>query len=234
MEEPGRLVRFRDRIPSGAGAWDEKKWRYYLWHYYRYVEGVDCEIKRLLDTLEETGMDKNTIVLFASDHGENAAGHRTVLKTTLYNESCKVPFMLKIPEAERGVSDVPVSLMDILPTLCELCYIDPPDPMTGKSLSGLIKNGKSPKRPGIPVESYNGEGRAYIWKGYKYIAFNDGDTPQLFNLEEDPHETRNLAEDKAYADVLVEIRKSMADDFAKLEKAECLPSSSSWEEVLTP
>ncbi len=229
LKEPERLINFRNRIPSGAGNWDESKWRYYLWHYYRYVEGVDLEIKRLLDTLRDTGLDNNTIVVFASDHGENAAGHKTILKNTLYNESCRVPFLVKTPESLPARTDHPVSLMDIFPTICEYCDIDPPKDIRGKSLATLIENGVPPERTGIPIEGFKGEGRAYIWENYKYIAFNDEDNEQLFDLERDPYETKNLIDNDDLFEIREKIKHLMNLEFGQMEKADCLPESSLWE-----
>jgi len=222
--EPVKFKNFKSRIPSTRGNWDEKKWRYYLWHYYRYVEGVDCEISRLLTVLNDTGMSDNTIVVFASDHGENAAHHRTTLKTTLYNESCRVPMAIRIPKADKKtVVSEPVSLMDIFPTLCDFADIGQPENMTGRDLMSDLRD-----RSGVPIESYGGSGRAFAAGKYKVVAFNNGDQSQLFDLENDPFETKNLCKDVEYSDILVQMLKLMDNAFSTMDMAECLPEENKW------
>ncbi len=222
--EPEKFVKFKNRIPSTKGNWDKKKWRYYLWHYYRYVEGVDCEISRLLDVLDDTGLSKNTLVVFLSDHGENTANHRTTLKTTFYNESSKIPMVIYNPEnKENKINKHPVSIMDIFPTICDYAGIDSPLKMTGQSLcSGKLD------RKGILIENYNGCGRAYVTENYKYIAFNDNDQSQLFDLISDPDEQNNIINDIKYTNILIELKTSMELEFNKLDIVECIPKSAHW------
>jgi len=228
--EPEKFKFFKSKIPSSRGHWDEKKWRYYLWHYYRYVEGVDCEISRLMDVLEETGLSENTIIVFASDHGENTANHRTVLKTTLYNESCRVPMAILNPkDSKMKIIKKPVSLMDIFPTMCDFAGIDPPPNMTGLNL-----NSTEIDRSGVPIESYGGKGRAYITDRYKYIAFNDDDQAQLFDLVKDPYETINLYGNPEYADISAELARAMDNSFDSMNMAECLPEDSRWRNNFNP
>jgi arylsulfatase A-like enzyme len=223
-EEPDRFRKFKARIPSTRGNWNRDKWRRYLWNYYRYVEGVDLEINRLLDVLDETGFAENTIVVFMSDHGENTANHRTTLKTSFYNESCRVPMAIREPGRENmKIVTNPVSLMDIFPTLCDYADIDKPGKMTGINIAD-----GSFDRKGVPIENYNGSGRAFVTEEYKYIAFNDGDTPQLFNLTKDPYETKNIHNDRAYSKIVAALNREMVTAFAGLDVAECVPDDSRW------
>ena len=227
-DDPDKFTLFRDRIPSSKGNWTELKWRYYLWHYYRYVEGVDLEISRLLDVLEDTGLDENTVVVFMSDHGENTANHRTTLKTTLYDESCHVPMIVSPPKLTSGKEvRYPVSVMDTFPTLCGFAGIECPRGITGIDLTPVLEK-TSVDRPGVSVESYSGKGRAFINGRYKFIAFNDSDQMQLFDLEKDPFETVNLAYDPGHMGVVSDLRGKMADFFSGLEPAGCLPEDSLW------
>jgi len=222
--EPDKFLKFKNRIPSSRGNWDEKKWRYYLWHYYRYVEGVDCEISRLLDVLDDTGLSENTIVVFLSDHGENTANHRTTLKTTFYNESCKIPMAIYNPfcKSEHTFSK-PVSIMDVFPTICDYANIGLPEKLTGKSLYG-----SQPDRKGVLIENYGGRGRAYVTEKYKYIAFNDDDQPQLFNLTADPYEQKNIINDAEYKNIMIELSSCMEKEFNSLDIAECIPEDARW------
>jgi len=223
-DEPERFKKFKSRIPSSAGNWSEAKWRRYLWNYYRYVEGVDCEINRLLDVLDDTGLADNTIVVFMSDHGENTANHRTALKTTFYNESCRVPLAIKKPGIVSSETiTAPVSLTDIFPTLCSFADIETPSEMTGISISEGNFD-----RNGVIIENYNGSGRAYVTEKYKYIAFNDDDKHQLFDLEKDPFETENLLSGNGFKEIAEELHEKMIAAFDPLETAECIPKEYRW------
>ena len=89
-----------------------------------------------MDVLDDTGLSENTVVVFLSDHGENTANHRTTLKTTFYNESCKIPMAIYNPSCKSGRTFTqPMSIMDIFPTICEYANIDKPGKLTEMSSS---------------------------------------------------------------------------------------------------
>ncbi len=86
--------------------WTPLHWRYYLWSYYRHVEMVDAEIGRILDALDDSPYIDNTMIIFASDHGEGQGRHKTVLKNFLYDEAAKVPLIVSWPgRVQQGVQD---------------------------------------------------------------------------------------------------------------------------------
>jgi len=117
---------------------DEKKWREYIWAYYRMTEMVDAEIGKVLATLRETGQEENTIVVFVSDHGDCHGAHKWNQKTVFYDESSRVPFIVSWKgKTPQGTSDVLVNTgVDLFPTLCDFAGVAPPDGLPGKSLKG--------------------------------------------------------------------------------------------------
>ena len=101
-----------------------------MWSYYRHVEMVDGEIGRVMQALEETGLDKNTLVIFTSGHGEGIAEHQLARKQTAYEAAARVPLMVTwpghVPEGKTDAAHL-VTGMDIMPTVCEYAGIAPPN-----------------------------------------------------------------------------------------------------------
>jgi len=175
-----------------ASDWRRDDVRLYLHDYYRMVEQVDGEIGKVLAALRETGQDQNTVIVFASDHGEGLGGHRWAQKASFYEESLRVPFFVAGPGVATGVNGELTTLADIVPTMCALAGIPAPQDMCGVNVATGFE------RPFVTSELRYGtaerEGRMLRTKRHKYILFNSGArAEQLFDLETDPGENFNLA-----------------------------------------
>lgn len=175
-----------------ANEWRRDDMRLYLHDYYRMVEQVDGEIGKVLAALRETGRERDTVIVFASDHGEGLGGHRWAQKASFYEETLRVPFFVAGPGIAPGVNGELATLADIVPTMCALAGITAPADMRGVNVCGGFS------RPFVTSELRYGaaerEGRMIRTKRYKYVRFNSGARPeQLFDLETDPGETFNLA-----------------------------------------
>lgn len=227
-KEPKRIIKRRQSLSNIVGNWDERKYRTYLWHYYRYVEMVDYEISRLLQTLKDTGLDENTLVIFTTDHGENTAHHQLILKNTLYNESIRVPLVFKDKNIPVKRIKDNVSLIDVFPTLCDYANIEKPTDISGISLLPLIINNQPLKRDSVIIEAYGCSGRAIIKGDYKYICFNDDDQEQLFDLKNDSEEINNLCDDINYLGIKKQLKKEIDEWFSTKKIAQCIPQSSRW------
>lgn len=117
-------------------------------YYFASVTGVDREFGRILKTLEELGLDKNTIVVFTSDHGETMASHLEDPKNSPYTESMNVPFLIRYPKKLKPhVNDVLLSTPDIMPTLLSLAKLEKkiPNSVQGRNLSGYLKQDTNKK-----------------------------------------------------------------------------------------
>jgi arylsulfatase A-like enzyme len=196
-----------DLMSQGVGIaaqWREADVAHYRHDYYRMVEAVDHEIGRLLEALKVSGLEDNTLICFASDHGEGMGAHRWVQKAAFWEETVRVPFLFAgagVPR--RGIIDQTslATLADIMPTLCDFAGIPAPPDMRGISLRDTLA-GNVPSRPFVVSELQFRDdfrqGRMLRSARYKYVAFGGGARPeQLFDLEEDPGEVRNLAPDSA-------------------------------------
>jgi len=201
-------------------AWSEKQWRYYLWNYYRMVEMVDAEIGRVLQALEDSGEADNTVVVFTADHGEGRGRHQLVTKNYLYDEAAKVPLIFAGPGRVAQGKDTThlVSGLDILPTVCDYAGIQPPANVRGVSLRPLLEGKSAPAREFVPAE-VTVTGRMIRTQRYKYIAYKNDPVEQLFDMQADPGETKNLAADAKLASVLKDHRKLLADWEARLDVA---------------
>jgi len=173
--------------------------------YYAACTYVDNQIGKLLTTLKNCGLDKNTIVMFSGDHGDMLGERGLWYKMGWFENSARVPLIINYPPlfTPHRVKES-VSTLDLLPTLLDLVGGNQNDllPMDGRSLypalCGMAGNDEV-------FGEYMGEGTitptVMIRRGqYKYIT-SLVDAPQLFNLENDPHELYNLAEDMHHANV---------------------------------
>ncbi|MHB8897586.1 MAG: sulfatase family protein [Thermoguttaceae bacterium] len=205
-----------DYLPPGSFRnyvrtnWSEEDWRMHRWAYCRLTELVDRQIGRVLDSLREAGLEKNTVVVFTSDHGDHDASHRLEHKSELYENACRVPLVVRSPAGTApGTVDrshlVSVGL-DLLPTLCDFAGIEPPAGLRGRSVRPLAE-GRRPNqwREELVVESL--AGRTLRTDRFKYNVYATGrNREQLIDLQADPGEMVNLAGDADHAAVLQQHR----------------------------
>lgn len=195
------------------GEVDEDTVREGLAHYFAYCEQLDAQIGRVLDRLERSGQAENTLVIFVTDHGDMVGAHRMWIKGWMPYEECyRIPMVMRWPGRIRPGSVSPrlVQSMDIGHTLVDLLGLEPLAFPDGRSLAPLVE---SPARTDWDDEVlcafYGGElvytQRMVITDRYKYV-FNGFDFDELYDLEADPHEVRNMVADDAYDQVVTEMR----------------------------
>ncbi len=242
IDEPDALRRLRQSYQASAmfpvGSFGDREWREYLWAYYRMIECVDGHIAVLMETLEAAGLSENTLVIFLSDHGDAQGAHLWNQKTTLYDESARVPCILSYPaRIPPGISDVLVQTgIDLAPTLCDAAGIASPPDLPGRSLlEAVSKATPGQERPyivtqtrfvqGAPLDGTipDVSGRMVRGQRYKYCVYDAGaHRESLVDMDQDPGETTNLAGKRGYAPVLAEYRRYLqefcdrtADEFLK-------------------
>lgn len=171
--------------------------------YYGACSFVDDAFGTLLTTLRETGLDENTVIIVLADHGEMLGERGLWYKMSFFEDACRIPLMISAPDrfAPRRVKEC-VSLVDILPTLCDLADHDNALPTDGRSLVPLCAGESG--TDGVFGE-YTAEGaiapivmiRRAQWK----FVHCPADPDQLYDLGADPNELHNLATDPAHADI---------------------------------
>jgi arylsulfatase A-like enzyme len=215
--------------PIGAGL---------QWQLERFVSKVDVDVGLLLAAIDASPFRDNTLIVFSVDHGEAAGQHRMIQKFTLYEESIRVPLVVAslgerfaINKNTRDTEHL-VSGVDLLPTILDYAGVEGPDRLSGQSLRPLVEGQDVPWREVAYVES-NCWGRALVGSRWKYITEyrpEEGEVTipgpdrqrlgveQLFDLEADPHECRNLAEEPEMEPLLESLRTALLEQEARLER----------------
>ncbi len=174
--------------------------RQHLAGYYATISHLDHEVGRVLQAVDDRGWMKNTIVIFSSDQGLAVGGrHGLMGKQNLY-EHVKPPLVFAGPGIPRGQSDALVYLFDLFPTICELAGAKTPHVAEGRCLMPNVRN---PSVPGWPylLGAYKDCQRMIRDARWKLLEYRAGEArnAQLFNLESDPDELNNLADDPKFA-----------------------------------
>jgi len=166
------------------------------------VSHTDYCVGLLLDALKEEGLEENTIIVFLSDHGVQLGRKNLWKKRTLWEATAQVPMIIKAPGNVSPLRvDVPVGMIDIYPTLCDLVGIAKPEHLEGLSLIGLMEGGKASKQR-KPVLTSHGPGNFALRDArWRFIRYADG-SEELYDHNVDPDEHTNLANNPEYAPVI--------------------------------
>jgi arylsulfatase A-like enzyme len=199
---PQRHYLEEDQGKPYVGA-DREIWRRYRAFYNELIEKVDREIGPVLDTARGGGAAPITI--FSSDHGDLGGSHGLPYKgPAMYEELVRVPLVISWPGSIRAArSDALVSLLDVLPTLCDLANVPAPAGIDGVSLKSALEQPGTPVRQVVFSEYYGKQNwrvpirmaRTAQWKYVRYLTYGE----ELYDLTADPGELRNRANERAAA-----------------------------------
>ena len=190
--------------------------------YYAMIEFLDEEFGRLVDYLDTTGQRENTIIIFMSDHGEMLGDHGLALKGCRFYEGlARVPLMISwLGRVQPQISDELIELVDIVPTLYELLGMDVPPWVQGQSAASWIRGGELnvPHRRFVRAEHYAAtnfpdETHATMYRDrrWKLVVYHRKNICELYDLENDPWEHRDLSQDADYAEVKWELLQRSFD-----------------------
>ncbi|WP_273277213.1 sulfatase [Maribacter polysiphoniae] len=183
------------------------------------VSFVDDQIGKVLKALENSPNGKNTIVVLWSDHGQHLGEKRHFRKQALWEEATRVPLFFKVPNNKNNgqKSSQVVSLLDIYPTLTDLCGLPKLPKLEGESLVPLI-NAPEKKQDRAILTTWYYKNHAVRSNDYRYIHYRDGGE-ELYDHTTDPGEHINLADDPKYLSVIEDHKKW-------LPKTNALPAGS--------
>jgi len=217
--------RSSDRDDLWHGDLGEEQVRRSRQGYYGSVSFVDEQIGRILEALEQRGWLEQTLIVFIADHGDMTGDHHLWRKSYAYEASARIPMLLRWPEglvsARRGqLLREPVELRDVLPTLLDAAGATVPEGLDGRSLLDLVRGRKEGWRSWIDLEHdvcYSPENHwsALTDGRWKYIFHARDGREQLFYVERDPGELKDLAGDPAWQDTLRQWRQRLIEHLAE-------------------
>jgi len=203
--------------------------RHFIQAYLASVASVDEQIGRILDAIDNSSLKENTIIVLTSDHGWGMGEKDYLYKNSLWQESTRVPLILRAPGIGKpsGIVTQPVSLIDIYPTMIDLCGLDDNTmkndrghPLDGHSLKPLLEKPAQGKWSGPSSAltalykwrmKYNPSQENYSLRtdNWRYIRYENG-KEELYSTREDPHEWTNLADHPDHTATLQKFRRQLS------------------------
>lgn len=201
--------------------------------YYGQMSQIDYHLGRLFGSLRAQGIDRNTAIVFTSDHGECLGDHGLFAKHCFLESAARVPLIIRMPPAMDVPSAeercAPAQTADITPTLLDLVGLPQDDAAEGKSLLPLMKSPEAFQ--GRVIYGETPETTAAIDEEFKYVFYRTGGTEQFFNTKQDPDDTKNLLADPDHAQdisrlkdkLLAYLRKNNSEHVDKDMFSSCSP-----------
>jgi iduronate 2-sulfatase len=198
------------------GRENAKLRREYMQAYHACIEFVDTQLGLLIDEIKTQGLWEDTVIVFTSDHGYHLGEHFLWGKVSLFEVCARVPLMIRIPGRGRQgvVSQSLAELVDVWPTLIDACGLKPPEHLQGTSLLPVVEDPRVRVRDtSYTVVTRRANGRATLGRAIRsarlrYAEWPDGE--ELYDLEQDPAEHRNLSNVANYQGQLVRMRTLLA------------------------
>jgi len=218
---PPESIKLRPNVPSTKKKVAQKEAQ----GYYAHCTAIDSCVSQLYKTIEEVDMAEETIFVFTSDHGEmlGSQGHPPKQKQCPWDESIRVPFLLRYPAGGAGKGrkvKAPINTPDILPTLLSLAAIDIPETIEGEDLSGYVTGERSQERAALfmMVSPWS----CGLEKGFRgvrtsrYTYVRDTDGPWLmYDNQSDPCQLKNLVGNTNYSELQKELEAELQKKLKK-------------------
>ncbi|MDG5490080.1 sulfatase [Psychroserpens sp. SPM9] len=228
--KPGEIVQ-----PEGMTAEEGRKWRYqtYIKDYLACVKSVDDNIGRVLKYLDDNNLTENTIIVLTSDQGFYLGDHGFFDKRFIYEESLRMPFMVRYPAKVKAgtVNEDIITNIDFAPTLLDLANIETEQKMQGVSFKSNLE-GKQPKnwQKGMYYHYYEFPYWHHVQPHYgirtqKYTLahfYYNIDVWELYDLENDPNQINNIIGDPQYTKVVADLKVELKDLMKKYENDKSL------------
>jgi len=187
--------------------------------YYASITFMDTQVGKLLDAIDKAGVADRTIVIFLSDHGYHLGDHQMWQKMSLFERSARVPFIISAPNIpSHGVKTNAIAeLVDLYPTLADLCELKLPEGTDGESLKPILEKPSTPGKGFALTQVTRFRGKEGQRMGYslrtdrwRYTEWDGGKLGiQLYDHKNDPRELNNLAEDPAHSQTIKELQSEL-------------------------
>ena len=190
------------KLPEPRLSWLKKtnEWRPLVRAYLASTAFMDSQVGRVLQALQETGRADNTIIVLWSDNGWHLGEKLITGKNSLWERSTHVPMVIAGRGISHGRCASPVELLDMYPTLVDLCGLPPRPGLDGHSLAPQLKDPSAP-REWPAITTCNQNSHSIVTNKWRYTRYADG-SQELYDRQSDPNEWTNLAKDPARADVI--------------------------------
>ena len=190
--------------------------------YYASISFMDAQVGHVVDALDRLGLADNTVIVFTSDHGYHTGEHGLWQKMSLFEESARVPLLIVAPNVAKPgtVAKAPVGLIDLYPTLAELCNVPAPENLQGQSLVPMLKDVSVQGRGwALTQVTRGGTARVPRYFGYtlrtprwRYTQWDEGQQGrELYDHQTDPSELTNLADSPDHVEIMDQLAKQLHD-----------------------
>jgi arylsulfatase A-like enzyme len=197
------MIRHRDYMYEELQAYTENDWRRYIAAYYLLIENTDWHIRLVLQALAQAGLERDTIILFTSDHGDMMGSHGLIAKTVFYEESVQTQMIVRYPgRIAPGTVDRTslVGSIDVMPTLLDLCGLEVPPGLDGQSFRSRCMGRQEGDFSHLFSESFDGRMLRFAQFKYVHSEVYGEEYEILFDLEADPEEAENVFGKPGYED----------------------------------
>jgi len=211
------IPKLANTLKREEATMDEATKRRAIQAYFAAITFMDAQLGRVLDAVERLNLRDRTIIVMTSDHGYHMHEHGLWQKRTLFEESARVPLLIAAPgmKAAGKSTQAIVEMIDIYPTLVDLCGFKVPEGLDGISLAPILDNPDHPGKPHALTQVTRGGGKAKIVMGYsvrtdrwRYTEWDGGQQGrELYDHQNDPQEMNNLANDEKYQSIMNDLSK---------------------------
>ena len=226
MVLPPKIPGDQDDIPNNPAnrrttanyQMDLKQQKGVLRAYYASVSFVDALVGKVLTALEQTGQRDDTIVIFTSDHGYHLGEHDLWQKVSIHEESAKVPLIICVPGKKPAVCHSLTELIDLYPTVSNLCGLPVPGNLQGRDVSPMLDDPTVQVRDAVLA---SGKGRLLRTDRWAFLDY--GKAGELYDMEKDPRQYHNLIDDPAHAEVLDTLRAKLKAKLSEIAENDLHP-----------
>ena len=211
---PSALVKRAEAFGFELGVENDSLRREYMQAYHACVTFIDTQLKIMFDALKTKGLWDNTIIIFTSDHGYHLGEHYLWGKVSLFEECARVPLIVRVPGMTKAGShaEAMVEHVDFFPTLTELCAIETPAHLQGRSFVSVLKDPSKSFRDDVytVVARQTRLGRAIRTQRWRFADWELPGQFELYDLKNDPRELTNLIKDPNYGKIVAQMKQRLA------------------------
>jgi arylsulfatase A-like enzyme len=214
-------------MPTTEWAIKADEWKNICQAYLACTTFADAQVGKVLDALQKSEYADNTIVVLWADHGYHLGEKNRFAKQAIWERDTRTVLMFKAPSAQRGGRcEAPTELLDIYPTLLELCGLPPNPQAEGNSLVPLLKKPDAEWNE-IAVTSYGVGNLSLRDRTHRYIVYEDG-SEELYDMVKDPNEWRNLSGNPEHTEIITRFKAAVPKNQAPLSKVSAYNINDYW------